>query len=546
MKLIKQIDLLLHPISNIEEVACLLVKEHNLKVNTRRLSSKIRKHPNNYSFLALHDVLSDYGIETKGIKCENAEFLKSIKNDFIVQIKLLETKQDFFAYVYNLNSQTCDWFNPIKHKREKIDIENFKQIFTGYLFLFDLSDDAGEKKYKEAHSEEVKQRIIENILFFFLPLFFILVILSHAITSPVAWIEYIYAFLLLTGCIVGGILLLHEYNEYNPILSHLCVQSEKFNCSAVLFSKGSQFMGIPWTVIGFSYFLGIFMSLLIYQFDSSIFITITYCHLFVLPYVLYSLYYQKKVVKQWCSLCLTVQILIILLFTIALIGGAYTQIKELTIRSFLGLFGIMFLSSTLTYFLWLFIKYKKSSDYFESSFIQIKYNPMVFQSLLEQEEKIIMPVDNYGITMGKKNGKYQIIKVCNPYCSHCADAQNELQKLMNDNGEIGLRIIFINDPDTESYKQTPIDAFLSFYYEGCDMEPILSEWYDSEEKNIDFFNQRHPLKEHFITKNMDNAKAMCHFCDEMKITGTPTLFINGYRLPDVYHVDDLKYLLNKI
>ena len=34
---------------------------------------------------------------------------------------------------------------------------------------------------------------------------------------------------------------------------------------------------------------------------------------------------------------------------------------------------------------------------------------------------------------------------------------------------------------------------------------------------------------------------MYHFCEEMKITGTPTIYINGFRLPDTYSVKDLKY-----
>lgn len=38
---------------------------------------------------------------------------------------------------------------------------------------------------------------------------------------------------------------------------------------------------------------------------------------------------------------------------------------------------------------------------------------------------------------------------------------------------------------------------------------------------------------------------MYHFCEELKITDTPTFFINEFRLPDIYNVKDLKYLINQ-
>ena len=73
------------------------------------------------------------------------------------------------------------------------------------------------------------------------------------------------------------------------------------------------------------------------------------------------------------------------------------------------------------------------------------------------------------------------------------------------------------------------------------MEPILTEWYTDKKKNIEDFILKHPVKVQSTQWNNDNAKAMFHFCEEMKITGTPTIFINGFRLPDTYSVKDLKY-----
>ena len=139
---------------------------------------------------------------------------------------------------------------------------------------------------KVIHRAEIVQHIIERILIFFLPIYLIATIIVHSIIVQTIWDEYIYAILLLIGCVIGGLLLVHEYNEYNPLVSHFCGQSTKLNCSAVLFSQGSLLWGIPWSVIGSAYFLGMLMCLLISFFSISVFTTIAFFHLLVLPYII--------------------------------------------------------------------------------------------------------------------------------------------------------------------------------------------------------------------------------------------------------------------
>ena len=62
-------------------------------------------------------------------------------------------------------------------------------------------------------------------------------------------------------------------------------------------------------------------------------------------------------------------------------------------------------------------------------------------------------------------------------------------------------------------------------------------------KNIDLYNERHPVKHRRTKENDDNARQMNKFCEKMKITVTPTVFLNGYQLPALYNVDDLKYFV---
>ncbi len=43
----------------------------------------------------------------------------------------------------------------------------------------------------------------------------------------------------------------------------------------------------------------------------------------------------------------------------------------------------------------------------------------------------------------------------------------------------------------------------------------------------------------------DKIDAMDKWCNAMEIKTTPTIFINGYQLPDAYSIEDLQYFLSE-
>lgn len=524
--------------SNVEEIAFLICKDLGVNVSLNSLSKHLREHPYFPSLLAVHDEFKAIGIDTLTLKSKDIQQVK--QHTALVQIKA-EGGGHLFAYIYAQTDESLDWFNPEKQKREVICHDEFMKAFTGYIMLFEVQDDAGEKDYNRARREEIRQHIIEFSLIWGLPIILALVLIIEVADGNNMWAQYIYALFLLMGSIVGGLLLAHEYNEYNPVLSNICGRSEKTNCSAVLHSKGSQLWGIPWSVSGTTYFVGSLSALLVSLFDIHAFTALAFAHLFALPYVVYSIYYQKTMVKQWCPLCLAVQVVILLLFVTAVFADVYSHIEAITLKALLVVALCMFLSAAWIYFVWKYSMQKLESKYYEQTLKTIKYNPNVFQALLKAGKAIDEPSDDFGITLGNPHGSIHIIKVCNPYCGHCASAQPILQQLVASNTEVRLQIIFTISPDSPNYKGYPIDTFLSHYYEGSEMEILLAEWYGGKEKDLNAFNKRHPVKERFTQVNQANAEAMYQFCEKVGITGTPTIFVNGHEMPNIYRVNDLKY-----
>ena len=46
-----------------------------------------------------------------------------------------------------------------------------------------------------------------------------------------------------------------------------------------------------------------------------------------------------------------------------------------------------------------------------------------------------------------------------------------------------------------------------------------------------------------LTKQGQKIEAMDNWCKAMDVRATPTIFLNGYKLPDAYSIEDLQYFL---
>ena len=69
-------------------------------------------------------------------------------------------------------------------------------------------------------------------------------------------------------------------------------------------------------------------------------------------------------------------------------------------------------------------------------------------------------------------------------------------------------------------------------------QKALDDWYLAEKKDYESFANKYPMNGE-LAKQKDKLKAMNDWCKKEKITHTPTIFINGYKLPDEYHLHDL-------
>lgn len=532
--------LLFKPLHNIEEMSILLCQALHIKLTKRLLCKELEEHPDFPSLGAVKDVFGKFNISSIALKLEDKSNIEKIEGCFLAQIIDIKNNSNLFAIIYSQDEDKLNWYNPIKKKKELIDRDVFLDLFTGYIFYADPNKNSGDREYSYTRKKENQSNMFSILLsvsifsYLLFSLFFIK-------TNFVKIYFVVFILFLLLGGVITALMLLYEYDNNSSTLRKICNSSRKVNCLAVLSSKGSKIWGVPWTVIGFSYYLGLLFSLLINSFSTNIFVTVSYFNILSLPYIIYSVYYQKFIIKQWCILCLLVQFINLALFILSVLAGSFSAGLSFDLLSIFSIFGSFILSFGVAYLLWQYIQKEKNNKDLSNLFKKIKYNRDVFFSLLKNERKMEGITNDFGVILGNPNGSIHIVKVCNPYCYYCSLSHPILSQLVKSNDEIKLQIIFFVNPDSDEYEHTPIETFLGAYYEGKDIELILSDWYNNDNKNLEEFIRLHPIREDNSSKNKSNAISMFDFCVKNKISYTPTIFINGYELPEIYNFSDLLY-----
>ena len=532
--------LLFKPLHNIEEMSILLCRALHIKLTKCLLCKELEEHPDFPSLGAVKDVFGKFNISSIALKLEDKSNIEKIEGCFLAQIIDIKNNSNLFAIIYSQDEDKLNWYNPIKKKKELIDRDFFLDLFTGYIFYAESNKNSGDREYSYTRKKENQSNMFSILLsvsifsYLLFSLFFIK-------TNFVKTYFVVFILFLLLGGVITALMLLYEYDNNSSTLRKICNSSRKVNCLAVLSSKGSIIWGVPWTVIGFSYYLGLLFSLLTNSFSTNIFVAVSYFNILSLPYIIYSVYYQKFIVKQWCVLCLLVQFINLALFILSVLVGSFSDSFKFDFLSIFSIFGSFILSLGVSYLLWLYIQKLKDNKDSSSLLKKIKYNRDVFFSLLKNERKIEGITNDFGVILGNPNGSIHIVKVCNPYCYYCSLSHPVLSQLVKNNDEIKLQIIFFVNPDSDEYEHTPIETFLGAYYEGKDIELILSDWYNDEDKKLEDFIRLHPITVDNSSKNKSNATSMFDFCMKNKITYTPTIFINGYELPEIYNFSDLLY-----
>ncbi|MBS1654880.1 MAG: thioredoxin domain-containing protein [Bacteroidetes bacterium] len=514
------------------------LKSLNVKVSNATVNETLQNHPDWPSLLCISDALSKWNVPNTAIRIE-ADQLNELPLPFLAVTKKPDTP---FYIINEVGNDGIVILKDQSSKPIKIVKDDFLSQWAGVCLIAEPSKESGEKDYKAIRRKYFYQSLLPAVLILFLvSLITFLFIKSLKDTAiPAVWpyiLQWIFA---LAGLVVSISLLWYEIDKSNPILQKVCTGIAKGNCNAILTGKASKlFSWLSWSEAGFFYFTGALLCMLYNPANPVPYVL----NLLALEYPVFSIYYQWRVAKQWCVLCLAVQAVLIA-------GGINVLINHLfgaelfSIKPYF-LSAIFYILPTLTWFsIKPYILQLQKAKNTKREYLRTKFNTNIFDALLKTQKQTTSSADSLGILIGNPAATHEIIKVCNPYCGPCAKAHPEIEKLIEENSNLKARIIFTATNKEDDYRAQPVKHLLAIEQNNDEKKTkqALDDWYMAKEKDYKIFAAKYPLNGE-LQRQDAKIDSMEKWCNETGIAFTPTIFIDGYQMPDVYTIKDLNYFL---
>lgn len=499
----------------------------SISTEKKYVSQRLLSHPNYPSALCITSLLDDLGIENGVVKIDEVQ-LSEIPTPFLAFIDREE-----FAIVTNL-------------ERIENSIENFKSRWNGIVIY-------AEKPAEIVVPDELKK--IKNLQHG-LRMKWAMAMIVMAVLSGMALVQStilnaILCLLSILGLVICGSIVLRELGINSVVSQKLCGQGEKTGCDAVLHATVSKLpLDIRFSDVGVSFFSGIMFLLLMnayvteyYQKTAQLFIAGV--SLASIPFTFYSLYYQWKVIKQWCRSCLLV--VIILWITAAMQSQYPFNLNSINIASALRIASIFVLPGTL----WLLIRahLNHHQELINSNLLlqRVYRSPELLENHLHSQGKIDTTPWDHDYQMGNCNAACQIIVVSSHFCGPCAETHELLLRLLaKHQDEVGITVRYLIKSDEQNSPKTTLARHMlkhalatqGFLKDPQQVRQMLSSWY--RWKDSEKFMAFYPVAKEKMDMDVDDLlEQQEKWCNTSEIYYTPTVIINGYKLESPYTPTDL-------
>ncbi len=515
----------------------------NVKVNNTTVNDSLQNHPDWPGLLCISDSLNNWNIPNGAGKID-VNKMDELPVPFIANTYNAESP---IAVVTKITPTTVQYYQKNYNTLITESRDNFYKKWDGVYLIAEPDEDSIEPNYKINKQKAFFNSLIPFaaiLLLTFLSFLLLKYTGGNNVNSPSLNTGiYLQYFVLLAGTFVTCLLLWYEIDKSNPLLQKVCSGIVKGNCSAILSGKQAKvFKWLSWSEVGFFFFTG---SLLLLLFDKNSIGLIAWLNLLAMPYTIFSVYYQWKVAKQWCVLCLAVQALLLLGGINVIVNNYLLPLPLFSLLTAAYLLLLVALPVVLWYAVKPYILRLQQAKNTKREYLRIKFNGEIFDTLLKKQKQVTLSADGLGIDIGSPYATNTIIKVCNPYCGPCAKAHEKIEALLENNNNVKMKLIFTT-PDKETHPSIKptrhLMAIAENTYDQQNLKQSLDDWYLPATKNYDLFAAKYPMNGELLQQGK-KIEAMEKWCHEMKVSSTPTIFINGYQLPDAYSIEDLQYFL---
>jgi protein-disulfide isomerase len=173
----------------------------------------------------------------------------------------------------------------------------------------------------------------------------------------------------------------------------------------------------------------------------------------------------------------------------------------------------------------------------------IKSNVDVFNTILIQQPLYEVSKSDSQILFGNPDAQLRITILTNPYCTPCAKMHEKVENLLKDAKEnLCIQYIFSSFSEELNYANK---YMIAIYLEKGKEETmqLFSEWFTKGKALKELFFENLYLDMINIAIEVELQKHTS-WKDKVQLRATPTILVNGYKLPDNYKIEDLLYLID--
>jgi protein-disulfide isomerase len=494
-----------------------LVKVLRLRITQGSLREFLHNHPDYPSLFSMAEALRHFGVEQGSLRI-SADQLKELDAPFVAH---LHTRGGLFVTVTQLSTNTVTYTDG--GQSHQLSRDEFIKKWSGVVLLAEATEQSGEADYRQKYQSEVLSSLRLPFIISTLA-----VMLGYAMYLSPSWQLASTMLLKAIGAAICVLILAVQYGKTNALTASLCNITHKTDCNHLLTSPAAKITSwLGWSEVGLIYFLGGLLYLLSNQGKTDFSFLLWAIGSLALPFTFWSLYYQGRVAKQWCTLCLGIVALLWLetipMFSIKAFSFGFSNRSLLSLLSCFGFAALAWYAMKP-----LLLKAQQAESY-QKELRKFKNNPALFEAMLHQQRQMpLITEDIKPLILGNPQADHTITMVTNPYCGPCAKAHIELEEALVNNPNIKAQIIFTACDGVAGRISKVSGHLLSLNSEQTTAAGLLA-WYQQKNKDYDTWAAAYPLAK---ASNEANIVAKhCSWTQAAHITGTPTFFVNGYELP---------------
>jgi uncharacterized membrane protein len=506
------------------------VKHFKIQVTRSSVKEALKSHTYYPSFKSICDTFNDWNVENYPLKYQPEE-MKELIAPYIVHFN---GGGGQLAFVSKIINDRVTYYDSYNSKRET-DFKEFTEICSGAVILLNPDEKSGEKSYRKKWQDELISNSIFPISILSVLLFIILTVINTFVKGSVL-IDTTKVVLLMTktaGITLSVLLVLHEFDVRLSLTEKLCHLNKATNCNTVLNDKASRIFGwFGWADVGFVYFTACLLFLL--QASASVdYSLLAILSALSLPYTVFSIYYQGFVLKKWCPMCLSVQLMLITEFILFL--PKFSNLN-FSFNSFSNLILTLLITVIIYTLVIMYFREKMSNEMHYFKYLSFKKNTNILGILLFKQKHYEIPVSDCSLVFGKRDSSIRITAFLSLQCSHCARAFEKIKDILKSDVDVSINIILIT-LDTKILNTL-------YYYNRLRMDDealsLLDQWYSMDSYSMNKVSETLCINEvDDIFKEVSNGNIDLY--KSCNVIGTPTFFVNGYILPNQYEIDDIKY-----